>query len=976
MPQVASKKSLQGMIAVPSFIPLQESLATLDLLPLSLHKARWEKMMNDKENILAPKTAPKTPQSCGTPLQKVTRSHRPQISSVQPVRADIVRGSLSQAERERLERQAELAELRRSRKRCIQAGVSLPPSSNHVSDVPVQLPIKLDPVPEPPQTTRPVTSPENCIASSKETDNARETSDFTHPYYLRPKFGSQRARAEETDGLPRQRSVTFVPPRGTAPGDTTSEAAVDSDVDSVSCGNRRSKRSNSHSPVIENEHPARSSSEEELPKSDFDEPGDNEDFTHPYYLRPKFGSQRARAEETDGLPRQRSVTFVPPRGTAPGDTTSEAAVDSDVDSVSCGNRRSKRSNSHSPVIENEHPARSSSEEELPKSDFDEPGDNEVSISQRRIDRLAELPSLLQCERNIILQASTALRHCTTYTGPAVQDATPKRSKFASRVTAGEASAHSFEPESMAYVEANKMLLIACQRRQVLMEELALLHRGSPVLVPPSRGEPIRGRLKLDAVRLGLKPFHKPGDPSSGGGYVVLDKAMASSFACTKMTRTPPTQYHLLAIIKCRGEGRMYHSEMVTLVHVSDLPVGTGRAATYVDLPTAVEIVPLRPDFLITLEVYCMSVGADSASMIPSVDSPQALGSRSAPNTPSIAPTPKSKHISTTPLPNSASVRSKKMRIHGESHSAVREHAMSALTACLPTTRLMSPSFATDKSSLTGQNKLAAFTLLSSVDIRYHDDLLLGHLRPSGESTVARSRRSSGIEKSNHLPLRLPRLPRSTPLTGHVGLLNAAVRLEARVLTRGFLTVFEEAGGLGVWRRYWCQLRADHLRFWRYPEDEQRDPNGPGSIRKPVGRIDLRHIAAPRAVPAPRRICARANTIFMRSLRAIEPGCLSASVNAAKLSDSGTDSNESIIFRASPDYTWLEQKHLLCADTAQERDSWVNWLNLCLNALKNWMPEHFACLARFDAHLEFSQPVSSDLASLLLHEEERCGVVSE
>ncbi|OON18110.1 PH domain protein, partial [Opisthorchis viverrini] len=597
-------------------------------------------------------------------------------------------------------------------------------------------------------------------------------------------------------------------------------------------------------------------------------------------------------------------------------------------------------------------------------------------SQRRVDRLAELPSLLQCERNIILQASTALRHCTTYTGPSVQDATPKRSKIASRVTAGEASSHSLEPESMAYVEANKMLLIACQRRQVLMEELALLHRGSPVLVPPSRGEPIRGRLKLDAVRLGLKPFHKPGDPSSGGGYVVLDKAVASSFACTKMTRTPPTQYHLLAIIKCRGEGRMFHSDMVTLVHVSDLPVGTGRAATYVDLPTAIEIVPLRPDFRITLEVYCMSIGADSASMVPSVDSPQALGSGSAPTTPSMARTPKSKHISTTPLPNSASVRSKKMRLHGESHSAVREHAMSALTACLPTTRLMSPSFATDKSSLTGQNKLAAFTLLSSVDIRYHDDLLLGHLRPNGESTVPQSRRSSGIEKPNHLPLRLPRLPRSTPLTGHVGLLNAVVRLEARVLTRGFLTVFEEAGGLGVWRRYWCQLRADHLRFWRYPEDEQRDPNGTGSFRKPVGRIDLRHIAAPRAVPAPRRICARANTIFMRSLRAIEPGCLSASVNAAKLSDSGTDSNESIIFRASPDYNWLEQKHLLCADTAQERDSWVNWINLCLNALKNWMPEHFACLARFDAHLEFSQPVSSDLASLLLHEEERFGASKE
>ncbi|CAI2738025.1 unnamed protein product [Dicrocoelium dendriticum] len=249
----------------------------------------------------------------------------------------------------------------------------------------------------------------------------------------------------------------------------------------------------------------------------------------------------------------------------------------------------------------------------------------------------------------------------------------------------------------------------------------------------------------------------------------------------------------------------------------------------------------------------------------------------------------------------------------------------------------------------------AFTLISSVDIRYHDDLLLGRLRTDEDSS---NFTVTAPDEVNSLPLRLLRLPRSSPLTGFAGLVDAAVSLEARVLTRGFLTIFEEVDGLGVWRRYWCQLRADHLRFWLYPENEQ-------SVQStaPLGRIDLRHVAAPRAVPAPRRICARANTIFMRSIRTIEPGWLSASINA---SSSGTDSNESILFRSSPDHSWLEQRHLLCADTVQERDSWIKWFNLCLDALNDWMPEHFACLAAYDARLDFSQPVSSSLSALLMH----------
>lgn len=125
------------------------------------------------------------------------------------------------------------------------------------------------------------------------------------------------------------------------------------------------------------------------------------------------------------------------------------------------------------------------------------------------------------------------------------------------------------------------------------------------------------------------------------------------------------------------------------------------------------------------------------------------------------------------------------------------------------------------------------------------------------------------------------------------------------------TVFEEVGGLGVWRRYWCQLRADHLQFWRYPEEEQNAAvTTPGNA---PACLYLRNICAPsRAVPAPRRICARSNSIFMRSLRRIDPASLSAAVATTNTEEvegakSSAASNESLIFRSSSDYTWLEQQ---------------------------------------------------------------------
>lgn len=73
-----------------------------------------------------------------------------------------------------------------------------------------------------------------------------------------------------------------------------------------------------------------------------------------------------------------------------------------------------------------------------------------------------------------------------------------------------------------------------------------------------------------------------------------------------------------------------------------------------------------------------------------------------------------------------------------------------------------------------------------MDISYHDSLLFG----SGIPPVKNKSSSSKIDSlSGCLPLILPRLPRSSPLSGSAGLVNASVNLEARIWSRGFLVRF-------------------------------------------------------------------------------------------------------------------------------------------------------------------------------------------
>ncbi|THD21922.1 hypothetical protein D915_007052 [Fasciola hepatica] len=1054
----------------------RESLAVLDLVPVSAHKARWERLMskNDRKPIspfvreirTAPVIVPSKPD-----VQTSTR--------IGTSRADIAASGVSQAERERLERIAELAALRQSRRGIVMSSpvasqiqqsvptdaglkpkrieselsdfnLPPPPSPNKPSPETEGLPDKaafsrnisthtsanvgtsgsvgapemkdtasnespsLTPnaswsTPEPPPANQGSYASDNFTnISSLVDETAAESCVQPHFYYSRPKFGAKRSHVDNTDEstavqnpsviLAHQRSVTFAAPHGTAPGDTASEATtLECDAESILRGN---SALSCPMTMDSDETDAQCSPNEcvsdiEASDSELSELLDNaleeaaaeavscgkentfqfkgvnsdtettDDDTCAAYSDPEASSNLIAVErdlQTTGLTRKSSFRTDSGqrliRGSSLRHRTSQ--------------RRQRRRQSGSianALLDGDCPTPTTHCSGSQKREDSVLGtSNQVSEVKRRLDRLDELDGLLQQERNMILQASAAVQQCISRRASSMSASvhpTPKRSRHG--------DSHRGNPQliyglgSTAHVEANRMLLIACQRHQVLMEEQALLRRGSPVLVPPSRGDPIRARLRMSSIRFGLKFSHKPGDPTSGGGgYVVFyNDQLVHKKSTIRLSelRPCPTQYHLLAIIKCRGEGRLYHSEMVTVVPVSDLPVGTTHAVHHVDLPTNIDIVPLRPDFVFTLEVYCMRFGTDGPGTLQLSQSPRPALSTAAhvESRGLIGATPKASRLNLNP----SSTR-KKARLHAIGGS---EQGIS-LTACLPTSHLL-PSFSPVAAELRdlGRAKSAAFTLMSSVEIRYHDDLLLGRLRPTGEDARRNVRSDSHTLDCERLPLRLSRLPQSSPLDGLAGLINASVRLEARILTRGFLTVFEEVGGFGVWQRYWCQLRADHLQFWRYPEDEQRslhtDPSqSPAANTGPLGRIDLRHVAAPRAVPAPRRICARANTIFMRSLRAIDPDVLSASVNA--IGSRQSDQQESLIFRASPDYTWLEQKHLLCADTPQERDRWIMWLNLCLESLKDWMPEHFSCLARFDARLQFSQPVSSKLSVLLVH----------
>ena len=65
-----------------------------------------------------------------------------------------------------------------------------------------------------------------------------------------------------------------------------------------------------------------------------------------------------------------------------------------------------------------------------------------------------------------------------------------------------------------------------------------MHKGSQVLVPPMRGEPLRARFQLHAVRVALK------SSVSDGGYAIVPRGEES-----RSLEVRPVKYHILALLK-------------------------------------------------------------------------------------------------------------------------------------------------------------------------------------------------------------------------------------------------------------------------------------------------------------------------------------------------------------------------------------------------------------------------------------------
>lgn len=151
----------------------------------------------------------------------------------------------------------------------------------------------------------------------------------------------------------------------------------------------------------------------------------------------------------------------------------------------------------------------------------------------------------------------------------------------------------------------------------------------------------------------------------------------------------------------------------------------------------------------------------------------------------------------------------------------------------------------------------------------------------------------------------------SPLEGTVHM-KVNCELSVSVDHRGFLTMFEDVSGFGAWHRRWCRLNGHVLSYWKYPDDEKKKP--------PIGSIDLYNCCSQKISIAPRDVCARLNTMLLEIRRPCQE-----------------DDVESLVLVKQGKYTVL--RHLLSADTKEEREEWCAYLNKSLALIRAWGPTH-------------------------------------
>ncbi|XP_073962625.1 anillin-like isoform X2 [Choristoneura fumiferana] len=167
-----------------------------------------------------------------------------------------------------------------------------------------------------------------------------------------------------------------------------------------------------------------------------------------------------------------------------------------------------------------------------------------------------------------------------------------------------------------------------------------------------------------------------------------------------------------------------------------------------------------------------------------------------------------------------------------------------------------------------------------------------------------------LPQANRNNFTLNKVPGGSPLEGSISLgISARLRVAAPAPHAAFLTAFDDVSGLGAWHRRWFRLAPPRLAYWKYPDDVHK--------KMPIGDIDLATVVSDKVVKAPRDLCARPNTILLES--SVPAGLI--------VPDSG-----SLVYVKKADGS-VVRRHLLAADTAKDRDVWLDCLNKALEYVR-------------------------------------------
>ncbi|XP_049817405.1 anillin isoform X2 [Aethina tumida] len=150
-------------------------------------------------------------------------------------------------------------------------------------------------------------------------------------------------------------------------------------------------------------------------------------------------------------------------------------------------------------------------------------------------------------------------------------------------------------------------------------------------------------------------------------------------------------------------------------------------------------------------------------------------------------------------------------------------------------------------------------------------------------------------------------PSMSPLEGNVEM-KISCELALSVEHRGFLTMFEDVSGFGAWHRRWCLLSGHTLSYWKYPDDERKTA--------PIDSINLKTCVTRNVELVSRDICARMHTFLLERERMAYP-----------------QDKDTLVVMRKGDKTII--KHLLSADTKEERIEWCQKFNAALTAIRMW-----------------------------------------